>query len=113
MNNRFNITLNSGFKASPNATAFAHITCISGPPCSPGKTAELIFLACCSLLVRTIPPLGPLSVLWVVDVTTSAYSNGFGYIPVATNPANEPYQPKVELTLSAIALNFLKSIILG
>ena len=51
------------------------------------KKDELIFLACCSLLVRTIPPLGPLSVLWVVDVTTSAYSNGFGYIPVATNPA--------------------------
>ena len=38
-----------GRSASPKATALAAITCISGPPCRPGNTAELIFLA--SLLV--------------------------------------------------------------
>ena len=35
---------NSGLSASPKQTALAAITCISGPPCNPGKTAELIFL---------------------------------------------------------------------
>ena len=38
------IGLNSGRSASPGA-ALAAMTCISGPPCRPGKTAELIFLA--------------------------------------------------------------------
>ena len=36
-------SLNDGRSASPNATALAAMTCISGPPCWPGKTAELIF----------------------------------------------------------------------
>ena len=30
--------------------------------------------------------LGPLSVLWVVEVTTSAYSKGLGMISAATSP---------------------------
>ena len=30
----------------PNATALAAITCISGPPCRPGNTAELIAFSC-------------------------------------------------------------------
>jgi len=29
-----------------------------------------------SVLEKIIPDLGPLKVLWVVEVTTSAYSNG-------------------------------------
>lgn len=49
----------------------AAITCIRGPPCIPGKTALSTALAC-SLVVRIMPPLGPLKVLWVVVVTKSA-----------------------------------------
>ena len=64
-------------------------------------------------MVNIIPPRGPLNVLCVVDVTTSAYSTGFGWRPAATNPAicaisTIKYAP----TLSAISLNLLKSIIL-
>ena len=77
---------NSGFSASPKDTALAAITCIKGPPCKPGKTAELIFLIISSLLVRIIPLRAPLNVLWVVEVTISAYSMGFGYSLPATNP---------------------------
>ena len=67
-------------------TALPAITCIKGPPCKPGNTAELNFFANSSLLVRIIPPLGPRNTLCVVDVTTSAYSIGFGYTPPATKP---------------------------
>ena len=38
-------SLNAGSAASLNATALAAITCSSGPPCWPGNTAVLIFLA--------------------------------------------------------------------
>ena len=48
----------SGSTASRNATAFAAITCSSGPPCSPGKTAESIALAC-SARHTIAPPRGP------------------------------------------------------
>ena len=65
-------SLNSGFSASPKQTAFAAITCSSGPPCVPGNTAELMRLAMMGLLVRIRPPRGPRRVLWVVVVTTSA-----------------------------------------
>ncbi len=68
------------------ATALAAITCSSGPPCWPGKTAELIFVAFSSL-VRMTPPRGPPSVLCVVVVTTSAYGTGLGCSPAATRPA--------------------------
>ena len=37
-------SLNSGFSASPKHTAFAAMTCSSGPPCVPGKMAELMRL---------------------------------------------------------------------
>src|SRR3546814_13320027 len=65
----------------------AAMTCISGPPCKPGKTALLIFAPISSSLLRIMPPLGPRSVLceigrascrerggqyvyvWVVDVS--------------------------------------------
>ena len=55
-------TLNSGCKASPNATALAAITCIKGPPWMPGKMALSIALAYFSLQ-RIIPPRGPRNVL--------------------------------------------------
>ena len=37
--------MNAGRDAIRKATAFAAITCSSGPPCWPGNTAELIFFA--------------------------------------------------------------------
>ena len=94
--------LNSGLRASPNATAFAAITCISGPPCTPGITeassnSETIFTLpdlgaffpqgfSKSLPIIIIPPLGPLRVLCVVLVTTSQYFIGEGCTPDATRP---------------------------
>ena len=65
-------TLNSGLRASAKQIAFAATTCSNGPPCAPGKIILLIFIAISSLFVRIIPPRGPLKVLCVVDVTTSA-----------------------------------------
>ena len=61
--------------------------CINGPPWIPGNIALSIFLAISSLFVRIIPPRGPLIVLWVVEVTISAYSIGLGCSPTATSPA--------------------------
>ena len=68
---------NSGCSASPKATALAAMTCSSGPPCRPGKTAESTALAR-SAPQRMAPPRGPRSVLWVVKVTKSATPTGFG-----------------------------------
>ena len=69
-----------------NATALAAIACSSGPPCWPGKTAELIFFAYSSRH-RIRPERGPPRVLWTVLVTTSAYGTGLGWMPAATRPA--------------------------
>ena len=80
-------TLNSGFSASAKQIAFAATTCSNGPPCAPGKIILLILTAISSLLVRIIPPRGPLNVLCVVDVTTSAYGTGLGCNPAAISPA--------------------------
>ena len=41
----------------------ASITCINGPPCIPGKIAELILAAIASSLHKIIPPRGPRNVL--------------------------------------------------
>ena len=60
------------------------MTCSSGPPCWPGNTAELIFLAISASLVRMTPPRGPPRVLWVVEVTTWACGTGDGCSPAAT-----------------------------
>ena len=60
--------------------------CISGPPCWPGKTERSMSLASSSRQ-RIIPLRGPQSVLWIVVVTTSACSTGFGCSPAATRPA--------------------------
>ena len=59
-----------------------------------------------------IPDLGPLKVLCVVEVTTSANGTGEGYRSAATNPdtwaiSTKKYAP----TSSAISLNFFQSII--
>src|SRR5699024_12427673 len=63
--------LKSSEAAILSATAFAAITCMSGPPCCPGNTAESIFFAHFSVH-RIIPERGPPMVLWMVVETTSA-----------------------------------------
>ncbi len=80
-------SLNSSEAATLKETAFAAITCSSGPPWKPGKTAEFSFLANSLLRARMIPPRGPPRVLWVVEVTTSACGTGLGCSPAATRPA--------------------------
>ncbi len=60
-----------------SATALPAMTCSSGPPCWPGKTAELIRFASSSRH-RIMPPRAPPSVLWIVVVTTSAKGTGLG-----------------------------------
>jgi hypothetical protein len=58
-------------------------------------------------------PLGPLSVLCVVVVTTSAIPTGDGYIPVATSPDICAISAtRIAPTSSAIFLNFSQSNIL-
>ena len=95
-------SLNSGCKASSNATALEAMTCSSGPPCVPGNTALfsiwlIIFASpflfvnpqgfAKSLPIRIIPPRGPRSVLCVVDVTICAYSRGLFSRLAAIRPA--------------------------
>ena len=77
---------NSGVRAWPRATALPAITCMSGPPWSPGKTARSTFVPSSSL-DRIIPARGPPRVLWVVVVTRSAIPTGDGCWPAATRPA--------------------------
>lgn len=79
-------SLKSSEAATLKETALAAITCSRGPPWKPGKTDEFSFFAK-AFLARMIPPRGPPSVLWVVEVTTSACSTGFGWRPAATSPA--------------------------
>ena len=59
---------------------------MSGPPCEPGMIA-LSMAAACSARDTMQPPRGPRSVLWVVNVTMSAYGTGDGCTPPATSPA--------------------------
>ena len=68
-----------------NATALPAMTCSSGPPCWPGKTAELISLAYSSL-AEDQPAARAAERLVDVVVTTSAYGTGFGCTPAATRP---------------------------
>ncbi len=65
-----------GCRASPKATALAAMTCISGPPWMPGKTALSMALACSSRQ-RINPPRGPRRVLWVVVVTNARAAPGW------------------------------------
>ena len=60
--------------------------CISGPPCTPGKSARSRSFAYCSRH-RIRPARGPRSVLCVVEVTKSACGTGLGWTPPATRPA--------------------------
>src|SRR2546426_220793 len=78
--------LNAGVSASPSATAFAAITCSSGPPWIPGKTCLSTSFPNASWQ-RINPPRGPRSVLCVVVVTICACGTGEGWIPAATSPA--------------------------
>ena len=72
-NNSIDTISDRDSSASLNATALAAITCIKGPPCVPGNTSELNFFSSSSFALQIIiPPLGPLNVLCVVEVTTSA-----------------------------------------
>ena len=61
-------SFHSGSRASAKATALAAMTCMSGPPWTPGNTALSIFSAHSSPH-RMRPPRGPRRVLWVVEVT--------------------------------------------
>ena len=95
-------SFHDGSRFSPKPTALAAMTCSSGPPCVPGNTAELrsmliIFTSpflvvsphgfSKSLPISMIPPRGPRSVLWVVDVTMCAYLTGLSSSPAAISPA--------------------------
>src|SRR5699024_709849 len=82
----FTYVLKSSDNASLKAVAFAAITCINGPPCTPGNTLLSIALAYSSLQIIS-PPRGPLNVLCVVVVTKSLYGTGLGCKPAATKPA--------------------------
>src|SRR6266436_4699487 len=53
------------------------MTCISGPPCTPGKSVESICLANFSWH-STMPPRGPRKLLCVVVVTNCACGIGLG-----------------------------------
>lgn len=105
---------NSGDAATLNDTAFAAMTCSRGPPCMPGNTAELIFLARAASLVRMTPPRGPPSVLCVVVVVTWACGTGLGCSPAATSPAKCAMSTISRAsTSSAILRNSAKSSCLG
>ncbi len=79
-------SVNDGSAAILNATALAAMTCSSGPPCWPGNTAELIFLAIAASFDRITPPRGPPSVLCVVVVVTWACGTGLGCRPGGDQP---------------------------
>jgi hypothetical protein len=79
--------LNSGVAAILKAAALAAMTCMSGPPCWPGNTADWNFFANSSVPARIMPPRGPASVLCVVEVTTCASGTGFGCRPGGDEPA--------------------------
>ena len=76
---------NDSVAASLKHTALAAMMWHSGPPWRPGNTA-LSTAAACSARHSTSPARGPASVLWVVEVTTSACSTGLGCMPAATRP---------------------------
>ncbi|CKP96660.1 Uncharacterised protein [Mycobacterium tuberculosis] len=100
---------NSGVAAIFNATALPAMTCMSGPPCCPGNTAELIALAyCCLPTIRPERP--PPSVLCTVVDTTSACGTGDGCNPAATRPAKCAMSTSnLAPTSSAIDRNAAKS----
>ena len=60
------VGLELGRRASPKATALAAITCISGPPCPPGKTGAVDLLGAVLRRTGSCRRAGPRSVLCVV-----------------------------------------------
>src|SRR5215212_7652953 len=82
-------SLNSSVAAILNAAAFAAMTCMSGPPCCPGNTADWNFLAYSSVPARIMPPRGPASVLWVVDVVRDAAEGGEVEVARVGRPAGD------------------------
>ena len=88
--------------------ARAPIVLLWGPPYNIGNTAVSIFYEISPFFEKIIPLLGPLNDLWVVEDTTSAYSNGSFASYAATNPeicaiSTRRYAP----TSSQISLNLL------
>ena len=71
-----NVQSNSGSQAN-QAVFFAAMTCMSGPPCNPGKI-ELLIAFSCAGRPKIMPPRGPRRVLCVVVVTKSAMPMGDG-----------------------------------
>ena len=77
-----------------------------GPPCIIGKIPLSYFLDN-SFEIIAIPPLGPLNVLWVVEVIISAIPTGEGCNLEATKPAIWAISAiSNELVSFAICLNF-------
>src|SRR5438309_1673108 len=102
--------LNSGVSASARATAFAAMTCSSGPPWRPGNTCLSTSLPNTSWQ-RIKPPRGPRRVLWVVVVTICACGTGEGWIPAATSPATCAMSTmKIAPTSSAILRSVANSM---
>ena len=102
-----------GPDASRKATALAAIACIIGPPWLNGKTALSTRWAS-SARHRIMPPRGPRSTLWVVQVTTSAYGTGDGIAFPATRPMKcAASTRRYASTSSAISRNSAKSITRG
>ena len=89
------------------------MTCMSGPPWMPGKICPLTAFASDSF-ISIMPPRGPRSVLWVVEVTMSAYGTGEGCTPPATRPAMCAMSTiSAAPTESAISLKVGKSMMRG
>ncbi len=104
---------NASVPATAKQTALAAVAWHSGPPCSPGKTAESIF-GPRSARDSTNPARGPASVLCVVEVTMSAHSTGLGCRPAATRPEMWAMSTMNSAsTSSAIARKAAKSITRG
>ena len=68
-----------------NYAANAAIWALWGPPWSIGNTPKSIWSAK-FYFEKIMPALGPLNDLWVVDDTTSEYSNGLFNYWAATSP---------------------------
>ena len=91
----------------------AAITCMRGPPWTPGKTTLSSSFAHFAWQ-RTMPPRGPRSVLWVVVVTNSQCATGLGWRPVATSPAMWAMSAMITAPHSSAALlHRAKSIVRG
>jgi hypothetical protein len=106
---------NAGWLASARATAFAAMTCPSGPPSTIGQPRSTE--SANSGWQSTNPPRGPRNDLCVVVVVTCAWGTG-SKLPVKTFPATRPAKWAMSTistapTSSAISRIFAKSIFRG